>query len=390
MNMKKISLCLLVVLSFMAVATAKAEGNVTELPYTMVNGKMIVSANVDGINGKFVFDTGAPFYISSAIAKKINVKDSKTQGIIDSGGHELNVSKVKVGKVTFGESSTITLDSVEANVIPEGNIMEAFGVDGIIGSDFFVNKAVRFDSKAKKILIADGISQWKVNPRARVKMDNSNDQNIPFVTVNLGRGVMDSPMFDSGDATFFSLSEAAAEQGVVPGKAGTVVARGYGSTGMGLGGQAEKTNLMRVVLSDLRIGLGKFKNVSTTTIPGNGSRFGSALLDYGYVTLDNPNSAFYFEPFDTNPVDMYKKEWNIGVTLDKAGHVIISAVWKDNWNASELEIGDRVIEVNGKKIDTVDMGEALRGNILKVGADSAPIKVMKADGRIVESVMYRK
>lgn len=367
-----------------------AQADIVKLPYSMVNGKLVVSATVDGVKGRFIFDTGAPFYVSASWAKKNGAKPHGTQGIIDSGGHELNVSKVTVESVILGEGPTMTLDSVQANVFPEGSIVEKFGVDGIIGSDFFADKVVRFDSRDSVILIGSDIAEFKVNPRARVRMDNSNGQNIPFISVTLGRGVPDDPMFDSGDATFFSLSEAAADQGVLPGKAGYVTARGYGSTGMGLGGQAEETDLERIVLPDLRLGLGKFRNVVTTTIPGNGSRFGSAILKYGVVTLDNINHTFFFEPFADKPVDMYQKEWNIGVTLDKDGYLVISAVWKDYWISDGLSIGDRIVEVDGKPVSKIDFTQALHGKLLKVEKDAVPMKVMKADGTIVKSVLYRK
>ena len=363
-----------------------------EIPYEEINGKLIIDANVDGIQGKYVFDTGAPFYISSAVYKKI-ATDEKTEqkNVVDASGKKVEVQSVPVKNIGIGTKNLLNIEGAIANIIPAGNMIETFGVDGIIGSNFFPSSVVRFDSKAKKIIITDKVDVFKISPRCRVKMDNYNGQNIPFIKANLGNGVMDEPMFDSGSSSFFELNENVALGGVIPEKAGEVLSDGFGGNDVGLGGKADNIKLKRIKLNDLRLGMGKFKNVVTNTMRGPGSRFGSSILKYGIATIDNANHVFYYEPFDSNPIDLYEKHWNLDFSVNEQGDLIVGTIWDYNpFIAHDIELGDQVISVNGKPLGKINLQEALRGNMLKLEGDYAIITIKKKDGSLKAINMYKK
>ncbi len=158
-----------------------------ELPYENINGKLIVEAKVEGISGKFVFDTGAPFYISYPLSQKLSSEQTGHQGIIDSGGNQIQVEKTMVGSLHLGPSeSGLMFVNVPARIIPQGNIVEQLGVDGIIGCDIMPDVVVRMDSRRHVIIITDDIAPFKINMRNRMKM-SVNGQNIPFVEAISGK-----------------------------------------------------------------------------------------------------------------------------------------------------------------------------------------------------------
>ena len=381
--MKKI---MLTVLLLWAGLMAMAQSHYyLELPYENVNGKLMVKATVEGVEGRFVFDTGAPLYITAALAEKLQAEANGTQGIIDAAGHRLSVSSTTVRNLTLGEGEgRLNYQGAKANIIPKGNMIESFGIDGIIGTDIMPYSVVRFDSKRQMIIITDDTAPFHISPRCRMAME-TNEQNCPFVQVNVGKGVIETPLFDSGSPAFYALGEAIAQEGMKKG-AVELLGKGYGTSGFGLGGESAATERSRVQINDLRLGTGKFHRVVTQTNPG-GSLIGTGLLKYGYVTLDFAHKAFYFEPFEAEPVDCYQKAWNLDITYND-GHILISGVWDEM--REQVELGEEIVAVDGKPLPKVSLEEALRGNLLKITKDKAKIKLRKPDGAEHEVKIERK
>ncbi len=359
-----------------------------ELPYEDVNGKLVVEAKVEGISGKFVFDTGAPFYISYPLSQKISSEQTGHQGIIDAGGNHVQVEKTMVESLHLGPSeSGLMFVNVPARIIPQGNIVEQLGVDGIIGCDIMPDAVVRMDSRRHVIIITDDIAPFKINMRNRMKM-SVNGQNIPFVEVNLGKGVIETPMFDSGSAAFYELCEETAEKYLQAG-AFELIAKGYGSAGIGIGGTAAVMERKRMKISDLRLGTGKFHNVVTETIQGSMSRFGSGILAYGVVTLDFGNGAFYYEPFEAGKVvNLYKPTWNIDISYDN-GHVVVAGIW-DEELAKRVQLGDVIKAIDGTAVPEVNLREALRNGLLKIKKSKAKLTVQSKDGKEYQVKITRK
>ncbi len=345
-----------------------------EMPYENVNGKLMVSATVDGQKGRFCFDTGAPLYISSALAMKIGTEAQHSQGIIDAAGHKLTVGSTVVGKLVLGEgANTITFQGPKANIIPDGNMIEGFGLDGIIGCDIMPHSVVRFDSKRQVIIITNDATPFNISPRCRMQMD-MNKQNCPFVQINVGNGVIEAPLFDSGSPALYSIGEETALRAIEAGAA-EELQKGISTSGFGLGGESTASESSRVKLNDLRIGMGKLRNVVSQTHPG-GTLIGTGLLKYGYVTLDFEHKAFYFEPFESTPTDCYEKHWNLDITYHE-GNILVAGAWGNM--RSKVELGEEIIAVDGKPLAKVSLEEALKGNLLKISSEKATLTLRRKD-----------
>lgn len=389
--MNKIILSLALVLTFLMSSRAQTTEAIVELDYQDVNGKLMVSAEVNGTPGKFVFDTGAPFYLTESFAHRIGLQLTGTTKATGATGEQVSMSTAQVKQVCFGKDATMNLTNVTAHVMIGEKTVEAFGADGIIGSDFFADCVVRLDGKEHKILIANSMAPFKISPRCRISMNNNNAQNIPFLSLNLGQGVIDGMvMFDSGASHFLQVGLGIAKGAVLPAKAAQVLAEGYGTHGAGIGGSGANDDMLRLKLAMMRIGMGKFANVVAYTTKGPSSSLGTAILKYGVVTLDNPNHYFYYEPYSTTPVDLYEKQWNLGLSLDSEGYVVISAIWKGIIKTDNLSIGDRIIEVGGIPVGKKNVGEGLRGSLLDIKGDHVDIKVQKKDGTVVNSYLERQ
>lgn len=93
----------------------------TRIPYQNVAGKMQVKVSVGGVEGTFIFDTGAPVCLTHAFAQKVNLTKIQEMKIVDSNGQEFTqdlymLDALKISDTEFGK--------VQAVVFEEGNMIE--------------------------------------------------------------------------------------------------------------------------------------------------------------------------------------------------------------------------------------------------------------------------
>ena len=386
MKFKQLYISLLVVCLAFSYFTTKAEKPAfyVEVPYTTINGKIIIEAQVEGVPGKFIFDTGAPTYITYSLARRLSLESTNTQNILDAHNQSMTLEKTQLKRLSMGMPG-INIEEIPVTIMPEGHLIEQFGVDGMIGCELFPGAVVRIDSRQKKIIITDNISPFRINLRNRLPLLHVQGQ-IPFIELNVGAGVIETVMFDSGSGAFYEMISATASEALRE-NAAALLSKGYGSSGIGMAGAASAGEHNLIRLFELRVSTGRFRNIVTESMDAPYSRLGSQLLDYGTVTIDYASSAFYFEPFESAPQDLYKKRWNVDFTMAN-GHVVIACVWGDL--VEKISPGDRVLKIDGEPVGEVNVSDALQSSIVKIKNEKAVITVLRQDGTEVEITIEKK
>ena len=74
----------------------------TRIPYQNVAGKMQVKVSVGGVEGTFIFDTGAPVCLTHSFAQKVNLTKIQEMKFVDSNGQEFTWAGVYPGLVYAG------------------------------------------------------------------------------------------------------------------------------------------------------------------------------------------------------------------------------------------------------------------------------------------------
>lgn len=386
MKFKQLYISLLVVCLAFSYFTTKAETPAfyVEVPYTTINGKIIIEAQAEGVPGKFIFDTGAPTYITYSLARRLSLESTNTQNILDAHNQSMTLEKTQLKRLSMGMPG-INIEEIPVTIMPEGHLIEQFGVDGMIGCELFPGAVVRIDSRQKKIIITDNISPFRINLRNRLPLLHVQGQ-IPFIELNVGAGVIETVMFDSGSGAFYEMISATASEALRE-NAAALLSKGYGSSGIGMAGAASAGEHNLIRLFELRVSMGRFQNIVTESMDAPYSRLGSQLLDYGTVTIDYASSAFYFEPFESAPQDLYKKRWNVDFTMAN-GHVVIACVWGDLMD--KISPGDRVLKIDGEPVGEVNVSDALQSSIVKIKNEKAVITVLRQDGTEVEVAIEKK
>ncbi len=349
------------------------------IPYQNSMGKLIVKASINGIEGNFVFDTGAPVSFTNSFAKKLGVKNFKKVQIEDSNG---NVSHVSLFELPFITLGGVRFNLVKSLVLEKESILKKFGIDGVIGYTLFGGFAVQIDSRVKNIIIVPQSDCLNLDESFSCNMI-SNQYNLPLLNVMLN-GYKDTVMFDSGDSQFYVLSEKFLER-VISERAVVLLNKGEGVVSVGACGLESKTVKCRVKVKDFSLCRGRFKNVTSITTSASLSRLGSDIFNYGKVTIDYPNRKFYFEPFSNNIPDMYRKEWNVVLTAAN-NELRAGLVWGKM--QKKIQVGAKIVEVNGKRFDNIDAMEAITKNIVNLRGDKALITFIDKKG--VESKLKIK
>ncbi|MBP3227979.1 MAG: clan AA aspartic protease [Bacteroidaceae bacterium] len=320
-------------------------------PYVMEGGKMYVRATVGGQTGKFLLDTGAPCSLTADFARRAGVSGGQTQRFWDSNGQPVTVRVAMLDRLVLGGFSFMQL---QAMVLPEGNPLEMFGVDGIIGVNLMAQGVTKFDGSRRLFILTDERDSLSLDYNYCTEM--LLDGGAPMLPVRVGTQV-DTVMFDSGADALYEMSASTYRRLAADTASVRLLAQGVGTLSAGAAGVEEMSQKWRLLLPKFYVGAAPFARVTTITTDAPDSRIGSALLGYGDVVLDFEEGFFYFLPRDAASVpDAYTPEWNAVLTvLD--GRIVAGMVW--DARPDGIQSGDPIVAIGSRRLTEADARAAL-------------------------------
>lgn len=137
---------LLSVLSFSALAANNADDSRVSIPFLVINGLIIIEAEIDNEKGNYIFDTGAEELILNKKVSSGKTMFSSINGDISSD--EVNINLLKIGNLTH---STIKAYSADLGS------MESYlniSLQGVIGSSVFMPRKIKIDFIASEIILS--------------------------------------------------------------------------------------------------------------------------------------------------------------------------------------------------------------------------------------------
>ncbi|MCQ4873609.1 hypothetical protein [Butyricimonas paravirosa] len=326
----------------------------TVLPYRMVGGKMIVDMIMNGTPRSFIFDTGGRTALTGEICEELGLEVVDSLVVTDVNSNEAVYPLVLIESLLTPDEK-INFRNVPAMKLSKPSPFECFHTDGLIGSDLFVRTIVEIDGKAKTVTI---ISAENPSTASLRKMLPFVRAGMPIISLQAGVGNAITCLFDTGNPTFLSLKDTDFEA-LRSAAALEVLSEGYGEGSIGVTGMADADVSYRVRFPLLSVGSTKFKNVDSETSISPYTLLGVSLLDYGKVTLDYPRARFYFEAYEQEN-DLECKHYNVGLRV-KDGELVVATVWRAM--KGQVEVGDKVIKINGKPVGRYDFCESIINGI---------------------------
>lgn len=357
------------------------------VPYVESGGKLSVKVLVNGVEGHFLLDTGAPCCVTGSFARKAGIvaDSARTVQMQDSNGALTSTHLVELAELRLADSS-ISFTRLEAVLWEPGHLMEQFGVDGIIGYNLFRRGAIQFDAERRVLTFASSVDKLSVDYATAIPLVD--DPFLALLQVNLGGGACDTVMFDSGAASFYEISAASLDRLEKSGKkAVRVLGSGSGILSFGAAGLEAGSVKRRVCMPDFSVGRARFRNVTSITTDAPDSRMGSALLHHGMLTIDYMGRMAYFSPKERRAVNLYEKDWDVVITVMNDS-LCAGLVW--DYAKLPLKGGERIVAVNGQRFGRVNMQDALTKGLLYMPGNKAKITYLDATGKECEVTIRKR
>ncbi|MBQ7539515.1 MAG: retropepsin-like domain-containing protein [Bacteroidaceae bacterium] len=340
---------LLLLILYIGVITAQAFR--METPYVEENGKLLTRASVNGVEGVFVIDTGAPCAVTYSFAERAGLKSLQASRAYDSNGNIVQTSIVNIDRFLLGG---VTFSSLQAMRLEKGNMTESFGIDGIIGYNLLRQGIVKFNGSKRTMIITNDTTGLGMNPNYAICMVQ--DPMLTLLSVRIGQ-VVDTVMFDSGAVDYYEMcTKSYNRMKDLPETSLVTLGSGKGILSMGAAGVESASWKARLKAERFFLGNIPYKNVTTITTDAFDSRIGSAWLHLGDVIIDFKNEMFYFQPYNSEqPRDLYQPEWNV-VVVAMNGGLAAGMVWDDG--GSGIEAGDPIVAIGSQRVDKIDLRTA--------------------------------
>lgn len=302
----------------------------------------------------FIFDTGGQTALTEEICDELSLPQIDDEKITDVNGSTKGYKRVIIHELK-DVNDKFSFKDVPAIVIPAKSAVTYFHVDGIIGSNVLRYSIVELDGKSKQMRIfVSGVL-----PSIRKMLPFVQTGFMPIINIQLGKTEMLPVLFDTGCPAFLNLKDSdfsvLQDRGLFKLKN-----KFYTEGSLGLNGKISETTSYRVLFPLLSIGSAHFKNVDSETSSSPLTLLGVKLLNYGKVTIDYPQSRFYFELYEDKEHDLTSTHYLFTLTV-KDGNLCVSSV--DESLKSQLTIGDKVLKINGKSVRKYSFGESIISGI---------------------------
>ena len=321
---------------------------VTTIPFIFRAGLPIIKVTVNGHEGWFLFDTGAPNVLSKAFAEKLNLSSLATGSVNDSGGNTVDnqayvlVSEINIGGINFKNTGAIIQD------LSASAIFECLDFDGIIGANLMRTAHWKIDYLKKEISFSDALSKLKTKETYKTVLFKAKISGTPVVDIKLNDVTVKNLTFDTGSNGEISISRTALEtlmkQETLK-KTYSVGPQSYGVSGISKTDTIIYSTIARIKLGEVPL------NNKVIEFSTDGHIIGTRFLKNYEIIMDWKSNQIYMakhSEFDYDTVE------NFGFGLDYRNEgLFVGSLFEDVDSKNKLHIGDQILQ-----LDTLDFENA--------------------------------
>jgi predicted aspartyl protease len=327
-----------------------------EVPYELVNGKIIVPVQINGKNYKFLLDTGAPNIISTKIRDELKISNVSATKIEDANDlvQEMQFTQIpslNIGNLNFENQIALIYD-FENHIL-----LNCYEIDGIIGSNLFQNSVLKISTSEQKIFITDNVKN--LNPKSKpTKIKLIGSQKGPYIEFNFvgknNKKASDMALIDTGMDGLYEMSNRAFkifnEYAIFE-----TIAESEGISAIGIFGAAKPAIHRLLKVEHAFLNNTSIKNLRIETTNDSNSRIGLEWLNYGDVIIDWKKQKAYFESITPVILENKTPKYSPSIIDNK---FVIGIVWDENLK-NQMTSGDEIITVDSIKINELTPCEIL-------------------------------
>lgn len=361
---------------FFAKGEVQLQHPIEKINLRFENNLPFVQVNINGKFYNFLFDSGAPTVISSAIYNDLKLKKKYRRSVGDSN-HKTQqqifteLPEMIVDQAVFRNIGAVVLDL-------NASELGCLKVDGIIGANQMAKLFWRVNYAENSLEASADLSLFSLKDYSVVLPFDPESQKTPVVKMPLFSKKMNLT-FDTGFSGRFEIRDAGFDPQKVTRKLETFGTRSTGAFGSA---NPEKGYIFR--LDSLQLGSGVFENelIYTGTADLIGNEF---LRDFSYI-MDWKNNKIYLKRLRPNSPKL--ESFGFTYRFVDLKPVVAFIFQQDNF---PLKIGDSIISINGVMLDQLDQEAACYYFINRIERDQQNILVkIKRDGKIMDFRLQRK
>ncbi|MCU4165256.1 aspartyl protease family protein [Carboxylicivirga caseinilyticus] len=320
------------------------------LPIEYLRNKIIIQADVDGIKGRYIVDTGAMCIVFKDSTKEQNHQNLLKMPIVDANGIRNEADVIQIKEIRLGE---LEYHNIPALSIEAHELFKCFNVKGFIGSNLLRFGAFKIDIPSKELHIADSYSDFDLKKKEGQKLWLNKVQNSPFIRMEFNGVQQQGVLVDTGSDCIYSFNNKVVQRMQKKGLLNKPAFQSSGTNSQGawsMDSMDIKSNIWRV--NKLKVADSEFTDLLLRSDDAS-SRIGMQLLENGVFVLDYPKKRFFFQS-----IDKIKSEVR-GFGIDfiaKNDSIIVNGIWSGTKAEKEgVQIGDRLIEITGFQLRDSDL-----------------------------------
>jgi hypothetical protein len=355
-----------------------------EIPFELVNDKIIIPVRIGGEEYRFLLDTGAPTIVSQALAKTLELETLVEIPVGDVTGKKKPMGIVLLPEIALGDTEFRKIRSL-VNTDDSNLVFGCFEIDGFIGSNLLRSSIVQLDVRQQKLIITDKRKRLNLDKARSAPIALVGEQKSPWMVVEVSgeEKTGDQLLIDTGSDDVYDLSSQVYD---VLSQKRIFVPKGesMGASSIGLFGAGDQLRQYRLLLPRLRVPGLELTNLAVVTTPDTHSRIGTGLFHYTILTLDYRKKRVYFDPYvSTAEVDQPVRD--ISLSVDENG-LIVGHVWSDELK-DKLNFGDRILLLDGEPYELCNI---IRTSDRFQQRDTLTLRVKPSQGEVFDLVLGQK
>ncbi|GAA4389361.1 hypothetical protein GCM10023186_36620 [Hymenobacter koreensis] len=325
------------------------------IPFEYHNNVIIIKGKVNGQSLDFIVDTGAPSIIWEEAARSLKLEKSPVASTsTDANGKEQKIEFYAADEVQVGNLKLEKMNLASVSTLSEE--IKCYASGGILGGNFLRHFNWQIDYDRKCLVASSHLTKLTI-PKGAIKVEAevaTLQGRVSIGNVQL-LGQRETFILDTGSRGFISLDKGKWN----PQKAALALpyTEAYGYSRLSAGGR-EKT-ISYVIQTDFVTPMGTLQD-AVLEVDTDRSKLGNSFLSqFGVVTIDytSKSPAVYFPPRAVKSID--NKTWGFTPVYDKTqkGFVIGSIYKNSPVEKAGLQVGDRILAINGQDLRSVEYSD---------------------------------
>lgn len=343
------------------------KNDVEKVNLTFANELPLVKVGINGKMYQFLFDTGAPTVISSAVYEELNLKKKHKKNIRDSQKNTKQQIFTELPEMTVDQMVFKNIGAVVVDL--EGPEFGCLKIDGILGANQMSKLFWRINYSENMLEATKDLNKFPISDYETVFTFTSKSQKTPILSAEI-LGKKMNMTFDTGFTGAIKISE----NNFDPQNTKVKSVETYGANSVGAFGTGKPHSSYHFKADEIVFAGQKFSNEIVMT--GNSNLLGNEFLKNFKFIIDWENNKIYLHRIGTASVKLESYGFAYRF-IDYKAKVVLVFRGKN----IPLEIDDEILSINDTSFENLNQELSCQYLLQRVekSTDFIDVKVKRGD-----------